>query len=133
MTVLPLDVGALTSTPRWVSSFSMASIWNGSSGQGRVAWNSSRKLRILVSMVLMLARLSLRASGATRHEGCVADPVGWIRPFVQGFVQSPDDRSCTSNMRRTMAAQQSTSHVVLRLASIFHDGRIGAGREATAG
>src|SRR5262249_36724333 len=59
ITVLPLDVGALTSTPRWVSSFSMASIWNGSSGHGRVAWNSPRKLRILVSMWLMLARLSL--------------------------------------------------------------------------
>jgi hypothetical protein len=32
------------------------------------------------------------ASGATRHEGCVAGPVRWIRPFVQGFVQSPDDQ-----------------------------------------
>ena len=34
-------VGADTRTPWWPSSFSMASTWNGSRGQGRVAWKAS--------------------------------------------------------------------------------------------
>src|SRR5713226_8416019 len=43
MTVLPALVGAATSTPWWASSFSIASTWNGSSGQGRVAWKAATR------------------------------------------------------------------------------------------
>ena len=40
-TVLPLEVGAQTSTPAPESSLSMASSWNASSGQGKEDANSS--------------------------------------------------------------------------------------------
>ena len=42
-TVLPLLVGALTSTPRWVSSFCSASTWKSSREKGRVAANASTR------------------------------------------------------------------------------------------
>src|SRR6202011_396107 len=40
----PDEVGAETSTPLWVPSFSIASTWKGSRGKGMVAWKASRRL-----------------------------------------------------------------------------------------
>lgn len=55
-TVFPLEVGALTRTPLWDSSFSIASLWKSSSGQGSVAPNSSIRLAgsVMVAMERML-------------------------------------------------------------------------------
>jgi hypothetical protein len=54
-TVLPLDVGAETRRPLLASSFSAASTWKGSSGQGSDAWNSAIRLWVSVAMGPSLA------------------------------------------------------------------------------
>src|SRR6266571_7835792 len=48
-TVLPLEVGVLTSTPIPASSFSAASTWKASIGHGSVAWKASTGLVVRTS------------------------------------------------------------------------------------
>src|SRR5439155_14092269 len=116
-TVLPLEVGALTSTPRFCSSCWAASRWKASRGQGRLASNSLMTSSVEMANSLTSVGINrLPGSGGLngvrrpRLPGIGASEEGWTR--VRGG-------SASRILRRCQNAQFS------RPQSVSHEGRKG--------